>query len=136
MSLRVVFITGANGGLGQAIAQLDSLSILATRLTPQAGAFTGNSAQAQRYQSLAAVARGVDPRDKKAREKFEKLVREFWQDIAATRLKGLKVTISWAYATSHAKPVSVPQSQILLFTRYGMDVTVAAPKEFPPCSKA
>ncbi|MCD4654827.1 ornithine carbamoyltransferase [bacterium] len=46
-------------------------------------------------------------------------------------LKGLKVTISWAYATSHAKPLSVPLSQILLFTRYGMDVTVAAPKEFP-----
>ncbi len=46
-------------------------------------------------------------------------------------LKGRKVTISWAYATSHAKPLSVPQSQILLFTRYGMDITVAAPKEFP-----
>jgi len=45
--------------------------------------------------------------------------------------KGLKVTISWAYATSHAKPVSVPQTQIELFTRYGMDVTVAAPQEFP-----
>ncbi len=46
-------------------------------------------------------------------------------------LKGLKVTISWAYATSHAKPLSVPQSQILMLTRYGMDVTVAHPKEFP-----
>jgi ornithine carbamoyltransferase len=46
-------------------------------------------------------------------------------------LKGLKVGISWAYATSHAKPLSVPQSQILLFARYGMDVTVAAPPEFP-----
>jgi ornithine carbamoyltransferase len=46
-------------------------------------------------------------------------------------LRGLKVGISWAYATSHAKPLSVPQSQILLFTRYGMDVTVAAPPEFP-----
>lgn len=45
--------------------------------------------------------------------------------------KGLKVGISWAYATSHAKPLSVPQSQILMFARYGMDVTVAAPKEFP-----
>ncbi len=44
---------------------------------------------------------------------------------------GVKVTISWAYAKSHAKPLSVPLSQILLFTRYGMDVTVAAPKEFP-----
>jgi len=46
-------------------------------------------------------------------------------------LHGLKVTISWAYATSHAKPLSVPQSQILLFSRYGMDITLAAPKEFP-----
>jgi ornithine carbamoyltransferase len=46
-------------------------------------------------------------------------------------LKGLKVTISWAYAKSHAKPLSVPQTQILLFPRYGIDVTVAHPKEFP-----
>ncbi len=46
-------------------------------------------------------------------------------------LKGLKVTISWAYATSHAKPLSVPQSQILMFPRYGIDVTVAHPAEFP-----
>ncbi len=45
--------------------------------------------------------------------------------------KGLKVTISWAYAKSHAKPLSVPQTQILLFPRYGIDVTVAHPKEFP-----
>jgi len=45
--------------------------------------------------------------------------------------KGLKVTISWAYAESHAKPLSVPQTQILLFPRYGIDVTVAHPKEFP-----
>jgi ornithine carbamoyltransferase len=46
-------------------------------------------------------------------------------------LRGLRVCISWAYATTHAKPLSVPQSQILLFPRYGMDVTVAAPPEFP-----
>lgn len=46
-------------------------------------------------------------------------------------LRGLNVTISWAYAKSHAKPLSVPQSQILLFTRYGMNVTIATPKEFP-----
>ncbi len=45
--------------------------------------------------------------------------------------RGLKVTISWAYAKSHAKPLSVPQTQILLFPRYGIDVTVAHPKEFP-----
>ncbi len=45
--------------------------------------------------------------------------------------KGLKVTVSWAYSTTHAKPLSVPQTQILLFPRYGIDVTVANPKEFP-----
>ncbi len=46
-------------------------------------------------------------------------------------LRGLRVVISWAYATSHAKPLSVPQSQALLFPRYGMDVVVAHPVEFP-----
>jgi ornithine carbamoyltransferase len=45
--------------------------------------------------------------------------------------KGLKVTVSWAYADTHAKPLSVPQTQILLFPRFGIDVTVAHPKEFP-----
>jgi ornithine carbamoyltransferase len=45
--------------------------------------------------------------------------------------RGLKVTISWAYAESHAKPLSVPQTQILLFPRYGLDVTVAHPPDFP-----
>ena len=46
-------------------------------------------------------------------------------------LKGLRVTISWAYAKSHAKPLSVPQSQILLFSRFGMDIRLAHPPEFP-----
>lgn len=45
--------------------------------------------------------------------------------------KGLKVAVSWAYADTHAKPLSVPQTQILLFPRFGIDVTVAHPKEFP-----
>ncbi|MFH2032101.1 MAG: ornithine carbamoyltransferase [Bacteroidota bacterium] len=45
--------------------------------------------------------------------------------------KGLKVTVSWAYADTHAKPLSVPQTQLLLFPRYGIDVTVANPPEFP-----
>jgi ornithine carbamoyltransferase len=54
-------------------------------------------------------------------------IREYFGE----NLKGLNITISWAYAKSHAKPLSVPQSQILLFPRYGMNVTVAAPKEFP-----
>lgn len=46
-------------------------------------------------------------------------------------LRNVKVTISWAYANTHAKPLSVPQTQALLFSRYGMDVTLAYPVEFP-----
>lgn len=53
------------------------------------------------------------------------------QEYYGKNLKGLKVVVSWAYATSHAKPLSVPQSQVLLFPRYGMDVVVAHPPEFP-----
>jgi ornithine carbamoyltransferase len=53
------------------------------------------------------------------------------QEEFGKNTKGLKVAISWAYATSHAKPLSVPQTQALLFPRYGMDVVVANPKEFP-----
>ena len=43
-------------------------------------------------------------------------------------LNRLKVSIIWAYAESHKKPISVPVSQVLLFPRYGMDVTLAHPK--------
>ncbi|MFH1852465.1 MAG: ornithine carbamoyltransferase [Candidatus Neomarinimicrobiota bacterium] len=45
-------------------------------------------------------------------------------------LQGKKVSIIWAYATSHKKPISVPLSQILLFPRYGMDVTLAHPEGY------
>lgn len=44
--------------------------------------------------------------------------------------QNLKVSIIWAYATSHKKPISVPLTQALLFPRYGMDVTLAHPKGF------
>ncbi|RKZ31054.1 ornithine carbamoyltransferase [bacterium] len=53
------------------------------------------------------------------------------QEYYGENLSGLKVAISWAYAESHAKPLSVPQSQILLFPRFGMDVAIAHPLEFP-----
>lgn len=43
-------------------------------------------------------------------------------------LKRVKVSIIWAYAESHKKPISVPLSQVLLFPRYGMDVVLAHPK--------
>jgi len=42
----------------------------------------------------------------------------------------LKVSIIWAYATTHKKPISVPLSQVLLFPRYGMDVTLAYPEGY------
>jgi ornithine carbamoyltransferase len=44
--------------------------------------------------------------------------------------KNLKVSVIWAYATSHKKPISVPLTQVLLFPRYGMDVTLAYPKGY------
>jgi ornithine carbamoyltransferase len=44
--------------------------------------------------------------------------------------KRLKVSIIWAYATSHKKPISVPVSQVLLFPRFGMDVTLAYPEGY------
>ncbi|MCH7963058.1 MAG: ornithine carbamoyltransferase [Bacteroidetes bacterium] len=46
-------------------------------------------------------------------------------------LKGLKVTVSWAYADTHSKPLSVPQTQALLFPRFGIDLTIVHPEEFP-----
>ncbi len=44
--------------------------------------------------------------------------------------KNIKVSIIWAYAKSHKKPISVPLSQILLFPRFGMDVTLAYPEGY------
>jgi ornithine carbamoyltransferase len=44
--------------------------------------------------------------------------------------KHLKISIIWAYAESHKKPISVPLSQILLFPRYAMDVTLAYPEGY------
>ena len=40
-------------------------------------------------------------------------------------LKGKKVAMTWAYSPSYGKPLSVPQGVIGLFTRFGMDVTLA-----------
>ncbi len=44
--------------------------------------------------------------------------------------KGKTITVSWAYAASYQKPMSVPQSLILLMTRYGMNVRLVHPPEF------
>jgi ornithine carbamoyltransferase len=47
-----------------------------------------------------------------------------------TDLSGLKIAVSWAYAPSYVKPMSVPQGLIMLMTRFGMDVTLAHPPEY------
>ena len=44
--------------------------------------------------------------------------------------RGLTVNVSYAYASSYQKPISVPQSLILLMTRYGMNVRLTHPPEF------
>jgi ornithine carbamoyltransferase len=44
--------------------------------------------------------------------------------------RGLTIDVSWAYAKSYQKPLSVPQSLILLLTRYGMHVRLTHPPEF------
>lgn len=45
-------------------------------------------------------------------------------------LRGKTINVSYAYASSYQKPLSVPQSLILLMARYGMNVRLTAPKEF------
>ncbi len=44
--------------------------------------------------------------------------------------RGLTIDVSYAYATSYQKPMSVPQSLILLATRFGMNVRLTRPREF------
>jgi N-acetylornithine carbamoyltransferase len=45
-------------------------------------------------------------------------------------LRKKKMVVSWAYAASYQKPISVPQSLILQMPRFGMDVTLVHPPEF------
>lgn len=53
------------------------------------------------------------------------------QEKKGRDLRKKKIVISWAYAESYLKPISVPQSLILQLPRFGMDVTLAYPPEFP-----
>jgi len=46
------------------------------------------------------------------------------------KLRGKNLTMSWAYSPSYGKPLSVPQGVIALLTRFGMNVTLAYPKEY------
>ncbi len=44
--------------------------------------------------------------------------------------RGATVTVSWAYAASYQKPISVPQSLVLLLPRFGLNVRLVHPPEF------
>ena len=45
-------------------------------------------------------------------------------------VRGKKIAVSWAYAPSYARPLSVPQGLITMMTRMGLNVTLAHPPEF------
>jgi ornithine carbamoyltransferase len=53
------------------------------------------------------------------------------EEVFKTRdLSGMRVCVSWAFAPSYAKPMSVPQGLALLLPRFGADLVIARPPEF------
>src|SRR5438067_7969208 len=44
--------------------------------------------------------------------------------------RGKTIDVSWAYAASYQKPISVPQSLVTLLPRFGMNVRLVHPPEF------
>jgi len=52
------------------------------------------------------------------------------RELRGLNLRGLKIAVSWAYAPSYAKPLSVPQGLIMLMPRFGLDVVLAHPPEY------
>ena len=52
------------------------------------------------------------------------------EHFGTENVRGKKIAVSWAYAPSYAKPLSVPQGLITLMTRMGLDVTLARPPEY------
>jgi N-acetylornithine carbamoyltransferase len=44
--------------------------------------------------------------------------------------RGKTIAVSWAYASSYQKPLSVPQDLVLLMSRYGMNVRLVHPPEY------
>jgi ornithine carbamoyltransferase len=54
----------------------------------------------------------------------------FGGDPASGSVAGRRITMSWAYSPSYAKPLSVPQGVVSLLTRYGAHVTLAHPEGY------
>lgn len=57
-------------------------------------------------------------------------LREHFGGDPATALQGRRITMSWAYSPSYAKPLSVPQGVVSLLTRFGAHVTLAHPEGY------
>jgi len=45
-------------------------------------------------------------------------------------LRGVKIAVSWTSAPNYVRPISVPQSLVLMAPRLGLDVTLGHPPEF------
>jgi N-acetylornithine carbamoyltransferase len=52
------------------------------------------------------------------------------QELYSRQLQGRKFVVSWTYAPKYVRPLSVPQSLIMLMPRFGMDVTLAYPEGY------
>jgi ornithine carbamoyltransferase len=52
------------------------------------------------------------------------------EKFSTRNLRGKRVVVSWAYASSYLKPISVPQSLILQLPRFGADVVLSHPEGF------
>jgi len=52
------------------------------------------------------------------------------EKFSTRSLRGKRVVVSWAYAASYLKPISVPQSLVLQLPRFGADVVLSHPKGF------
>ncbi|HTS27581.1 MAG TPA: ornithine carbamoyltransferase [Bryobacteraceae bacterium] len=52
------------------------------------------------------------------------------RELRGHNLRGLKIAVTWAYAPSYAKPLSVPQGLIMLMPRFGLNVMLAHPPEY------
>ncbi len=50
-----------------------------------------------------------------------------WLEDSLGSIADRRITVSWAYSPSYAKPLSVPQGLVTLLTRFGAHVTLAHP---------
>ncbi len=52
------------------------------------------------------------------------------RELFGRDLRGRKFVVSWTYAPKYVRPLSVPQSLVMLMPRFGVDVTLAYPEGY------